>query len=295
MNKINQPTSFSQPAKWVLGIFSFLAILIWAAVAQTPDKSLHIYFLDVGQGDSIYVRAPNNVDLLIDGGPDKNVLSELGQVMPFWDHKIDYVMLTHPHADHLTGLINVLNRYEVGEIIATDASNTTSEYLAWLEEIKDKKIPYKLARAGDKIALDDSTKLDILWPRDSYLNQTVDNLNNTAVVAKLTYNKFSALFTGDAEVAVQRFLLTANGQQLKADVLKVPHHGSSNAAELSFLKAVSPSLAVISVGLNNQFGHPAAPTLKKYEEIGATVYRTDQHGTIEIISDGQTYWEKIGE
>ncbi|MCL5795668.1 MAG: MBL fold metallo-hydrolase [Patescibacteria group bacterium] len=235
----------------------------------------------------------NNFDLLIDCGPDSGIVSKLGEVMPFWDRKIDYLLLTHPHADHLSGCIDVLKRYEIGQIIATDAVHTTAEYQQWLELIKDKKIPYKLARAGQEISLDNETKLDIYWPDESYQNKNVDNLNNTSVVAKLVYYNFSALLLGDAETEVQKSLLKANSQQLKADILKVAHHGSSNGADLNFLKAIAPEIAIISVGKDNKFGHPTSETLKKLESINAQILRTDLNGTIEIISNGQTFWTNI--
>lgn len=280
---------------WILGLLLLVAIVVWVSVAEAPDKNLHIYFLNVGQGDSIYVRTMSNVDLLIDGGPDDTVLSELGEVMPFYDHKIDYLLLTHPHSDHLSGLIEVLKRYEVGEIIATDATHTTSEYLEWLKLIRDKKIPYKLARSGEEINLDNDVNLDILWPIESYENNKIDNLNNTSIVAKLVYAKFSALFMGDAEVEVQQQLLKTDSRKLKTNILKVPHHGSSNASNIDFLKAVLPSAAIISVGENNQFGHPHASALTTLESINAAIYRTDRDGRVEVVSDGKSFWTKTSE
>lgn len=281
---------------WIIFGVVLLSLAAWFFSDLKTDENLHIYFLDVGQGDSIYARRMNNFDLLIDGGPDSKVLSELGKVMPFYDHKIDYIILTHPHADHLSGLIEVLKRYEVGQIVATDAVHTTAEYQQWLELIRQKNIPYKLARAGEEINLDNETKLKIFWPNESYSDKNVDNLNNTSVIAKLIYNKFSILIPGDAETEVQQSLLKVENCQpkaesckLKADVLKVPHHGSSNASDLNFLKAVDPFVAIISAGKNNQFGHPAPDTLKKLDSVGVQIYRTDQNGTMEITSNGQTY------
>lgn len=281
---------------WIVFTVIVLALGAWFFSDLKADENLHIYFLDVGQGDSIYARRMNNFDLLIDGGPGSKILSELGKIMPFYDHKIDYIILTHPHADHLSGLIEVLRRYEVGQIVATDAVHTTAEYQQWLELIRQKNIPYKLARAGEEINLDSEVKLKILWPTESYTNKNVDNLNNTSVVAKLVYNKFSVLLPGDAEEEVQKELLKAENCQpkagnceLKADILKVAHHGSSNGSNINFLKAVDPFVAIISVGKDNKFGHPAPDTLKKLDSVGVQTYRTDQNGTIEITSDGQTY------
>jgi len=279
--------------KFVLGALLIVAISVWAAVAKAPDKNLHIYFLNVGQGDSEYVRDSSNFDILIDGGPDNSVLAELGDAMPFYDKKIDLVILTHPHADHISGLVEVLNRYEVGEIWLTDAVSTSGEYLEFLKIIQNKNIKTKLVRTGDKLELD-KLKLQVLWPEDSYQNEKVDNLNNTSIVLKLTYGDFSALFTGDAEESVQQQLVNnlAIQQFNNVTIFKVPHHGSSNAAYEPFIKIVSPKLAIIEVGENNKFGHPAASTLKKYETIGTKIYRTDRDGRVEIISDGKTYWTR---
>lgn len=275
-------------------IYFSIAIIIIGVIVLSffnykSDKNLHIYFLDVGQGDSEYVRRMNNFDLLIDCGPNNSVVNELGKIMPFWDRKIDYLLLTHPHADHLSGCIDIIKRYEIGQIIATDAVNTSSEYLEWLKLISDKHIPYKLARAEQEINLDNEIKLNIYRPNKSYKDEKIDNLNNTSIVAKLIYHNFSVLFAGDAEAEAQKELLRANGQSLKADVLKVAHHGSNNGSDINFLKAVLPKIGVISVGRNNKFGHPAPDTLKKLESIGAKIYRTDQNGTIEITSDGIHY------
>lgn len=272
----------------------FISIL-WYSASFIFDKNLHIYFLDVGQGDSQYVRKMNNFDLLIDGGPSSKVISELGEVMPFWDHKIDYVILTHPHADHITGLIDVLKRYQVGQILATDAVTTTNEYQEFLQLVKDKNIPFRLVRTGDEFMLDKDIKLNILWPNQSFSDREINNLNNTSIVAKLTYNNFSALFTGDAETEVQDQLLTIlepYNLNLTSDTLKVPHHGSKNGGDLFFLKAVSPKISVICVGKNNMFGHPTQFTLDLLKTVNSQIYRTDLNGRVEIISDSQKFWTK---
>lgn len=275
----------------IICLFLFISLL-WYSSLYLFDKNLHIYFLNVGQGDSQYVRKMNNFDLLIDGGPNSRVISELGEVMPFWDHKIDYIMLSHPHADHVTGLIDVLKRYKIGQILATDAVSTTSEYIEFLNLVKEKHIPYRLVRQGDELTLDKNIKLSILWPNQSFYGREVSNLNNTSIVAKLTYDNFSTLFTGDAEVDVQKDLLQAITYKLQANILKVPHHGSSNAADEDFINLVNPEVAVFTVGLNNMFGHPTLFTLDLLKNVNSQIYRTDQNGRIEIISDGQKFWTK---
>lgn len=284
-------TRISKLTIWGLGFLFILAIAAWLAVWQFSDKNLHIYFLDVGQGDSIYARKMNNFDLLIDGGPNSKVLSELGIVMPFWDHEIDYIILTHPHADHISGLIEVIKRYQVGQILATDAVTATNEYQEFLKLVKERNIPFRLVRTGDEFVLDSKVKLNIFWPNYSFSDRKINNLNNTSIVAKLSYNNFSVLFTGDAESEVQLKLL-AISDKLLATILKVPHHGSKNGGNQEFFQAVNPKISVICVGKNNMFGHPTKFTLDLLKSINSQIYRTDQNGRVEIISDGQTFWTK---
>lgn len=279
----------------IIGCLLLIISLLWYLSLYLFDKNLHVYFLDVGQGDSEYVRKMNNFDMLIDGGPNNKVMSELGEVMPFWDHKIDYVMLSHPHADHVTGLIEVLKRYKIGQVIATDAVNSTSEYVEFLNLVKEKHIPYRLVRQGDELMLDFDVKLDILWPNESFYDREVNNLNNTSIVAKLTYNNFSTLFTGDSEEEVQKDLVSnqlTNQQINQLTVLKVAHHGSANGSYEPFIKLINPKAVIISSGEGNQFGHPAKSTLEKYQKLNTQILRTDQNGRIEIISDGNKFWMK---
>jgi competence protein ComEC len=175
----------------------------------------------------------------------------------------------------------------------TDAVQSTPEYLEFLNTIKAQKIPVRLVRAGDSgqwESKNSNINWEVLWPNQSYANQTVDNLNNTSIVLKISSNNFSALFTGDAEETVQSQLITYNLSPIT--LLKVSHHGSSNAANDKFIKTVAPKIAVIEVGEHNMFGHPADSTVKKYQAIGAQIFRTDKNGTIEIIFNGQKFWTK---
>lgn len=281
-------------AIWILSLLFVLAIGIFSLLFL-KDNNLHIYFLNVGQGDAEYIKISNNFNVLIDGGPDKEVLYELGKIKMFYDRRINIIILTHPHTDHVRGLIDVLKRYNVGQIWMTDAIHSAPEYLEFLKIIKDQKIPVKLVRAGESGVWENKNgniNWEILWPNESYLNKEVDNLNNTSVVLKISSNNFSVLFTGDVEEDVQNKLFSAYGSQLMADILKVPHHGSSNAASEKFIKAVAPKIAIIEVGEHNMFGHPAQQTLQKYQNINTQILRTDQNGTIEFVFDGKNYWTK---
>lgn len=299
MSKIKYPNSVKtslgkqKPARMVLFGLLVVLTLVWSAVFQTADSKLHIFVFDVGQGDAILVQKADQ-QVLIDGGPDTSVLSKLGQVMPFWDHKIEYLILTHPHADHLVGLVEVAKRYEVGQIISSDASHTTGEYLEWLKTIKDKNIPYQVAIKGEKWDVGDCQvicqKWEIFYPEESFKDKEISNLNNTSVVAKMVYGDFSVLLPGDAERGVLDEVTSKN--DLDSTVLKVAHHGSDNGLTLKFLEAVSPELAVISVGQNNQYGHPGKSTLELLQNI--EVLRTDQNGDIQLTSNGENFWIKTG-
>ncbi len=278
------------------------------------NERLQVYFLDVGQGDSIYIRTPGEQDILIDGGPDKSVLNQLGEVMPFWDREIDVMILTHPHSDHVTGLVEVLRRYSVKQIYYTGALHTAPDYLAWLEEIKKQNLDLKIVEHPFEIDFGNEVKLQFLFPQKSLLNQKMEELNNSSIVNKLVYKNVSFLFMGDVEEPVEEELLksspaavvisteveksttaigmtTATEQDdqflsLKADVLKVGHHGSSSSSSEEFLEAVSPQIAVIQVGKDNEFGHPHLKILKRLERLGVKIWRNDEDGRILLASDG---------
>jgi len=271
----------------LVGMFSAILILAGVAFFQSSaeSKALEVAFLDVGQGDAILIKTPDHQRILIDGGPSNAVVNKLGENLPFFEKEIDLIILTHPHADHLDGLIEVLKRYEVKKILSTGVTHTTPDYLAWLEEIKNKNIPMEIAVAGQMFDFGGGVEMEILYPAEDLTGKSVENLNDTSIVAKLIFGQTSFLFTGDAEMEVEEKLISG-GADLKADVLKVGHHGSKNATGEDFLEKVQPRFAVISVGADNQFGHPNAMTLKRLEKIGAEILRTDEDGDIKMVSDG---------
>lgn len=271
----------------IAGLISAILILFGVAFFESSEesKALEVDFLDVGQGDAILIKTPDHQRILIDGGPSNAVVEKLGKNLPFYDKKIDLIILTHPHADHLDGLIEVLKRYEVEKILSTGVVHTTPDYLAWLLEIKKQNVPMEIAVAGQTIDFGNNLKMEIFYPKEDLAGKQVENLNNTSIVAKLIFGQTSFLFTGDAESEVEDELI-GGGVDLKADVLKVAHHGSKNATSQNFLEKVQPKFAVISVGADNQFGHPNAMTVKRLENIGAKVLRTDKDGDVKIKSDG---------
>ncbi len=263
----------------------FLLTPLAQGLADFRDNSLKVYFLDVGQGDAILIRTPAGQNILIDGGPDNSILEQLNDFLPFWERTIDLMVLTHPHADHVTGLVAVLKHYQVKKAIYTGVVHTAPAYLAWLKELARQKIPLVLIDRRQTISLAQGGRLKILYPEHSLAGQTAANLNNTSIVIKLEYKQVSFLFTGDIEAEAENELL-ASGQDLRAQVLKAPHHGSHTSSQLSFLKAVAPQFAVIEVGANNEFGQPSARVLRRCQKLGIKVFRTDQDGSVAFFTDG---------
>ena len=205
---------------------------------------------------------------------------------------VKYVFLTHPHADHITGLIEVLKNYEVKNIYLTDAVHTSDVYIEFLRQVKKENIPVKLIRKEDKIEFQDDFYFLIFWPKISYKDREIKNLNNTSIVGKLVYKNISVLLTGDAENEVQLELIGDFHNKLKSDILKIPHQGARDSCNEEFLQIVNPELAIISVGAKNQFGHPHKITLEKLEKLDILTFRTDLDGTISIISDGLNFWKE---
>ena len=257
----------------------------FADLQEKDLGSLEVHFLDVGQGDAIYIRTPDEIDILIDGGPDKTVLSELGSVMPYWDREIDIMILTHPHSDHVTGLIEVLRRYKVKQIYYTGALHTASDYLAWLEEVKTQEIPLSIVSSRFIINLGEETDLEFLWPRENLINKKVTELNNTSIVNKLVFGDVSFLFTGDNEEQVEEELLDL-GEDLQSTVLKSSHHGSKTSSTEEFLNMVDPEIVVIQCGEDNSFHHPHGRVLNRYERRNMNIFRTDLDGRVSFVSNG---------
>ncbi len=258
----------------------------------------------MGQGDSIFVQTPFGQNIIIDGGPDQKALQEIDKILPWWDQKIDLMILTHPHDDHVSGLINILNHYKVKKIIYTGALHTSPNFLSWLEEIKKEKIDLISPLAPNSIYLGDHCVLQIFYPLESFWNKKVDNLNNTSLVIKLIYKDTSFLFAGDIEKEVEEELIQEyclpsladsdnfycqfkNSKfNLRANVFKANHHGSDTSNTTKFLKAINPEIAVISVGQDNKFGHPSQRVLNRFFDMAIRVFRTDIDGVIIMESNG---------
>lgn len=264
---------------WVMCLIGVFALII--ALKRTDDRRFHIYFFDVGQGDSVFIETPENHQILIDGGPGNTVMKELAGAMGFLDRKLDVVILTHPHADHVEGLVEVVKEYEVGTVMFTGVVYENSYYNEFLQVIKNKQIPVIFANESSDFVFD-SVVFDVIYPFDRLIGEKIDNANNASIVLKVTYDENSVLLTGDAEKEIEN-LLVDKGGGLEADILKVGHHGSKTSSTPDFLARVKPAIAVIQCGINNMFGHPHPQTLENLNMAGVSqIYRNDRDGTIEL-------------
>jgi len=270
----------------IITVIVALVALIAVYFFYEPNKNLRVTFLDIGQGDSALIQTPYSQNILIDGGPGTAILKQLPKFLPFYDKTIDLMILTHPHDDHVGGLVPVIKRYKVKKILYTGVVHAAPDYLAWLEEIRDRNIALTIIDRPQAIILGENLKMEILYPREGLVNKEVENLNNSSIVAKLIYGDNKFLFTGDAEVEIEEELI-ASSADLSADVIKIGHHGSDTSNTEEFLQAVNPQIAVIQVGKDNDFGHPSLRVLKRLERIGVEYYRNDLEGWVQIISDGQ--------
>jgi competence protein ComEC len=278
--------------KWLILPLLLVAILVWSVALTAPDDKLHVSFLDVGQGDAILIQTPNGHDILIDGGPDLQKINlELSKKLPFWDRTIDLMVCTQPQADHVTGLVEVLQRYKVNQVLEPGVSYNSSIYQEWCNLVEDKGIEYNIARAGQEIDLGNGIEMEVLNPPEGLFEETSHDVDNNGVVLRLTWSKVSFLFTADIREEAE-FELIVQRANLKSTVLKVAHHGSETSTTSQFLATVDPEVAVISAGADNPFGHPSPEVLERLiDRLGEdNVYRTDEDGTVEFITDGDRLW-----
>ncbi len=264
-------------------------MIFYSVFAETRGNLLKVSFLDVGQGDAIFIESPTGNQLLIDGGPDKNILNALGRVMPFYDKTIDAVLVTHPDQDHIGGIPEVLKNYTVGEYISSGATSSTGTSLELQNDLKEFNVKKEIARAGEIIDLGGGAILKILYPET---DPKGTDTNKYSVIAKLYYGDSTFLFTGDAPTGVEQYLAMTDGKELKSDVLKVAHHGSRNSLSPEFLSAVAPEYSVISAGKDNSFGHPHKEILDFLNSIQSKILITFNLGDIVFVSDGQALKEK---
>jgi len=272
----------------LLGTVGLVVVLAWWWGGQS-NHLLTVTFFDVGQGDAALIRTPQDQTILIDGGPDRTILTKLGESLPWTRRTIDLVILSHPHADHVAGLNYVLARYRVRHVLMTGAIHTTPEYLKFLELLKNKEVPVTIAQAGQVIELNGGVSVEVLWPFKSMVGERVDDLNTTSIVNRVVYKATAVLFTGDTPKENEAALLNS-GSDLTAQILKVAHQGSRTSSSEEFIKAVAPEVAVIPVG-QNSYGHPHAEVVERLKKLVEVVLRTDAEGDTTWQSNGQS-WQR---
>jgi competence protein ComEC len=279
----------TRPRRAALG----LLLVVWVATAATgPDGRLHLTVLDIGQGDAILIEAPDGATALVDGGVDPDLtLRRMGEALPFHHRRIDVVVLTHPHQDHLGGLEEVLRRYDVRLFVDGGRPAETDPYRHLLDAVKrERGAAMIVAEAGRVIRLGAAT-LEILYPAASDASAPLPegDINNASVVIVLRYGRFESLLTGDAEAPVERLLLERH-QLEPVDVLKVGHHGSDSSTTPALVSATLPAVAIVSAGLDNEYGHPHRATLDTLATVpGLQLFRTDQDGSVEVVTDGASF------
>ena len=245
---------------------------------NTNNDLLKVHYLDVGQGDSIFVELPNNETMLIDAAESYQSENIINYLKNLNYQKIDYVIGTHPHTDHIGGLKDIINTFEIGKIYMPKVVSTTKTYESLLMAIKDKNLKINTAKAGTSIIDTDALKINILAPN----NSTYTELNNYSVVTKITYGTTKFLFMGDAEKLSENEIK----ENVTADVIKIGHHGSNTSSSIDFIKKVNAKYGIISVGLNNKYNLPKEETITNWENSGTKIYLTSTNGTIRASSDG---------
>lgn len=265
---------------YLVGILLAANLAAFAALAKDQqDDFVTMRFFDVGQGDAIYIRTAEGNDILIDGGPGDAVLGKLGEAMPFNDRTIELVILTHPHADHVSGLVEILKRYSVKNILMPESVYDSATYGRFLELAKEKQIRTILPKLGQRIFFDRETVFDVYFPIIGKFAKPPSDINDVSIVGKMSFGKSNILLTGDAGQDIEKLML-ALGLPLDSEILKVGHHGSRHSTSPEFVEAVSPEDSVISVGKGNSYGHPHPEVLGVLASLTPEVLRTDEKGDI---------------
>lgn len=287
--------------KKLFNLFILLVIFLWVWQSLFPydihSNQLEIVMLDVGQGESVFLRTPDNHKIIFDGGPDDSILSQLGSLLSPWDKMIDLVILSHNHSDHYVGLIGLLHRYKINNLWMPGATYSGGDWEAFQSEIKRNNIPVTYpyfnpqncptkAKVCPPVVSFHDLNLQVYHPLSPMLNRHLKNQHDADLVVKISFAQQAILLTGDLDEAHEQLILDTCeklGCQIKANVFQVPHHGSKTGLLTAFLYAIQPTIALIPVGKQNKFGHPDHTILDKLQKFKVTIYRTDQDGRLKIF------------
>lgn len=272
----------------LVALFAVSGLVLFASGSFSSSDQIKVTFFDIGQGDAIHLRLPSNQDIVVDGGPSNRVVEKLGSAMPLFDRYIDIVVATHPDADHITGLAEVMRTYRVGMLLILAVDRDTPEYGELIAVARENRIPIKTARAGQIFQFASGARFEILSSGGAQDAKDTTPLNDSSIVAMMKYQNVAILLTGDAGTAVEHEIV-ARYPSLKVQILKAGHHGSRTSTSKAFLDAIQPEAAIISVGADNSYGHPHREVIKHLEENDVAIYRTDTQGDITVTSDGRQY------
>ncbi len=267
-------------------LFLILLLFIMSLFFEFKEQeSLFVYYLNVGQGDSILIKSPNGKKILIDGGRDNKVVKELEKVLPFYDKQIDILILSHDDLDHIGGFFDVIKKYNVKKILRSNAQITSEYEKELLSQTQKSNIEVKNISWGDKIIIDSKNEiyLDVLWPNNM---ENLTNENTNSLVLELIHGENEFLFTGDATIETELFIIKEFGDKIDSDVLKVGHHGSKTSTSQIFLEKVTPDYSILSYG-ENSYGHPHQEVFDKLEKFGGEIFQTNERATIVARSNGE--------
>jgi len=248
-----------------------------------------VTFLDVGQGDAIFIESPSGRQVLVDSGSGRGVLSGLGSVMPFYDHSIDMLIATHPDKDHIGGFPEVLARFNIDAVVRSGNRGQSNIFQAFNQFIEKEKAQELFLRAGSRVSIGGGAYIEILFP-DRDVSEVESN--TASVITRIIYGDTSFLLTGDSPKSIEKYIAAQFGSNLKSDVLKAGHHGSKTSTDEYFLNAVNPEYVIISAGADNSYGHPHKIVLDLLEKTGAKIFTTYDEGNIVFESDGASVVKK---
>ncbi|PIP87221.1 hypothetical protein COW81_01375 [Candidatus Campbellbacteria bacterium CG22_combo_CG10-13_8_21_14_all_36_13] len=272
----------------VFGLLILNIVIFAGFPVSGATKNLKVAFLDIGQGDAIFIESPSGIQMLIDSGQNKSILEELAKIMSYDDRSLDAVLATHPDADHIGGIPFVFERFDVDTYISTTNTSETATYKRVEESVASEYGVVRLnAKRGMFFDMGDGVVVTVLFPDREVGGE---DSNDSSIIVKVSYVESDFILTGDAPQSVENYLVGLDGEYLDAEVLKLGHHGSKTSTSESFLEIVSPEYAVISAGRDNRYGHPHKEVVDRVEEKGIQVLNTQIDGTIVFLSDGSRVW-----